>query len=150
MEPLMVSCIALRSGQQRRAAMQSRKPLIAPAAKTVWEPRNSLPAGSPYLMAMNDELADKGFLVTSADNLITWARTGSLMWMQFGLACCAIEMMQIAMPRYDVERFGFAPRASPRQSNVMIVVGTMCHKKAPAIHIAYDQMPEPQYTIAFA
>ena len=57
------------------------------------------------------ELADKGFLLTTADDLINWARTGSLMWMTFGLACCAIEMMQASMPRYDLERFGFAPRA---------------------------------------
>ena len=63
---------------------------------------------------INNELADKGFLVTSTDDLINWARTGSLMWMTFGLACCAVEMMQLSMPRYDVERFGFAPRASPR------------------------------------
>jgi NADH:ubiquinone oxidoreductase subunit B-like Fe-S oxidoreductase len=55
------------------------------------------------------------------------------MWMQFGLACCAIEMMQMAMPRYDVERFGLAPRASPRQSDVMIVAGTLCNKMAPAL-----------------
>jgi hypothetical protein len=64
---------------------------------------------------INAELADKGFLVTATDDLIAWARTGSLMWMTFGLACCAVEMMQLSMPRYDVERFGFAPRASPRQ-----------------------------------
>ena len=72
----------------------------------------------------SEELADKGFLLTTADELINWARTGSLMWMTFGLACCAIEMMQASMPRYDLERFGFAPRASPRQSDVMIVAGT--------------------------
>ena len=72
---------------------------------------------------LSNELADKGFLVTTTDDLINWARTGSLMWMTFGLACCAVEMMQASMPRYDVERFGFAPRASPRQSDVMIVAG---------------------------
>jgi NADH-quinone oxidoreductase subunit B len=68
----------------------------------------------PFFTNVNSELSDKGFLVAAADNLIAWARTGSLMWMQFGLACCAIEMMQVAMPRFDVERFGFAPRSSPR------------------------------------
>ena len=57
----------------------------------------------------SDALADKGFLLTTADELINWARTGSLMWMTFGLACCAVEMMQASMPRYDLERFGFAP-----------------------------------------
>ena len=82
---------------------------------------------------MSDQLADKGFLVAAADDLITWARTGSLMWMTFGLACCAVEMMQASMPRYDLERFGFAPRASPRQSDVMIVAGTLTNKMAPAL-----------------
>jgi NADH-quinone oxidoreductase subunit B len=70
------------------------------------------------------------------------------MWMTFGLACCAIEMMQVSMPRYDVERFGFAPRASPRQSDVMIVAGTLTNKMAPALRKVYDQMPEPRYVIS--
>src|SRR6185312_1851121 len=82
----------------------------------------------PYFKALQQEMADKGFLVTSAETLINWARTGSLMWMTFGLACCAVEMMQASMPRYDLERFGFAPRASPRQSDVMIVAGTLTNK----------------------
>ena len=69
-------------------------------------------------------------------------------WMQFGLACCAIEMMQMSMPRYDAERFGFAPRASPRQSDVMIVAGTLTNKMAPALRKVYDQMPEPRYVIS--
>jgi NADH-quinone oxidoreductase subunit B len=58
------------------------------------------------------------------------------MWMTFGLACCAIEMMQMSMPRYDAERFGFALRASPR--HVMIVAGTLCNKMAPALRKVYD------------
>ena len=86
-----------------------------------------------YFGSISDELADKGFLVTTTDDLIQWARTGSLMWMTFGLACCAVEMMQLSMPRFDVERFGFAPRGSPRQSDVMIVAGTLCNKMAPAL-----------------
>src|SRR5262245_53085718 len=88
------------------------------------------------------------FLVTASEDLIIWARTGSLMWMTFGLACCAIEMMQMSMPRYDAERFGFAPRASPRQSDVMVVAGTLCNKMAPALRKVYDQMPEPRYVIS--
>src|SRR6266702_1656199 len=89
-------------------------------------------ADDRFFREVNHELSDRGFLVTSAEDLIIWARTGSLMWMTFGLACCAIEMMQMSMPRYDAERFGFAPRASPRQSDVMIVAGTLCNKMAPA------------------
>ena len=64
---------------------------------------------------LNRELQDKGFLLTTTEDIINWARNGSLHWMTFGLACCAVEMMQTSMPRYDVERFGTAPRASPRQ-----------------------------------
>ena len=75
------------------------------------------------------DFSEKGFITTSTDNLINWARTGSLHWMTFGLACCAVEMMQASMPRYDLERFGAAPRASPRQSDVMIVAGTLTNKK---------------------
>jgi len=71
------------------------------------------------------DFSDKGFITTSFDNLINWARAGSLHWMTFGLACCAVEMMQTSMPRYDLERFGAAPRGSPRQSDVMIVAGTL-------------------------
>jgi NADH-quinone oxidoreductase subunit B len=81
----------------------------------------AIPAGlitpnDPFFADVSNELADKGFLVTTTDDLINWARTGSLMWMTFGLACCAVEMMQASMPRYDLERFGFAPRASPRRT----------------------------------
>ena len=73
-------------------------------------------ADDPYVEHLQGQLAEKGFVVASVDDLINWARTGSLMWMTFGLACCAIEMMQGSMPRYDLERFGFAPRGSPRHS----------------------------------
>ncbi|HEY3812573.1 MAG TPA: NADH-quinone oxidoreductase subunit B family protein [Caulobacteraceae bacterium] len=101
-----------------------------------------------FFEQVSAEITDKGFLVAAADDVITWARTGSLMWMTFGLACCAVEMMQASMPRYDLERFGFAPRGSPRQSDVMIVAGTLCNKMAPALRKVYDQMPEPRYVIS--
>lgn len=107
--------------------------------------------GSPEhqrLTEMGRDLDEKGFLVTSAEDLFTWARTGSLWWMTFGLACCAVEMIHVNMPRYDLERFGVAPRASPRQSDVMIVAGTLCNKMAPALRRVYDQMAEPRYVIS--
>src|SRR6516225_10116872 len=81
------------------------------------------PDADQYFAEVSSELADKGFIVTTADDLIAWARTGSLMWVTFGLACCAVEMMQVMMPRYDLERFGCFPRGSPRASDVMIVAG---------------------------
>ena len=94
------------------------------------------------------EMSDKGFFVTSSESLINWARTGSLHWMTFGLACCAIEMLQANGPRYDLERFGTAPRGSPRQSDVMIVAGTLTNKMAGPLRKVYDQMPEPRYVIS--
>ena len=101
-----------------------------------------------FFEAVNTELGEQGFLTTSLDDVITWARTGSLMWMTFGLACCAVEMMQASMPRYDMERFGMAPRASPRQSDLMIVAGTLTNKMAPALRKVYDQMPDPRYVLS--
>ena len=100
------------------------------------------------LEAMRRELDEKGFAVASLEDLVHWARTGSLWWMTFGLACCAVEMIHVNMPRYDLERFGVAPRASPRQSDVMIVAGTLCNKMAPALRTVYDQMSEPKYVIS--
>jgi len=111
-----------------------------------------VPPGTPPAQDFFDDLAsnvnDKGFLVTSTEELFQWARTGSLWWMTFGLACCAVEMIHVNMPRYDLERFGAAPRASPRQSDVMIVAGTLCNKMAPALRRVYDQMSEPKYVIS--
>jgi NADH-quinone oxidoreductase subunit B len=105
-------------------------------------------APEAYFDQLNGEMSDKGFVTASLEDLVTWARTGSLWWMTFGLACCAVEMMHANMPRYDMERFGVAPRASPRQSDVMIVAGTLCNKMAPALRRVYDQMPEPRYVIS--
>jgi NADH-quinone oxidoreductase subunit B len=96
----------------------------------------------------SDELADKGYLVTSSEAVINWARTGSLHILTFGLACCAVEMMQFCGPRYDFDRYGTALRASPRQSDLMIIAGTLTNKMAPALRKVYDQMLEPRYVIS--
>ena len=101
-----------------------------------------------YFKELSDELADKSFLITKLNKLVNWARTGSLWPMSFGLACCGVEMMQTFMPRYDTERFGIVFRGSPRQSDVMIVAGTLTNKMAPALRKVYDQMPEPRYVIS--
>ena len=68
--------------------------------------------------------------------------------MTFGLACCAVEMMHVGAARYDLDRFGVVFRASPRQSDVMIVAGTLTNKMAPALRKVYDQMPEPRWVIS--
>jgi len=124
--------------------------LVAPQPKGIIDPATNKPVGAddPFMLEVNAELADKGFLATTASQLITWARTGSLMWMQTGLACCAVEMIQMSMPRYDIERFGTAPRASPRQADCLIIAGTLTNKMAPALRKVYDQMPEPRYVIS--
>ena len=91
---------------------------------------------------------DKGFVTTSLDTAINWLRTGSVWPVSFGLACCAIEMMHSSMPRYDMDRFGTFFRASPRQSDLMIVAGTLCNKMAPALRKVYDQMAEPRWVVS--
>lgn len=95
-----------------------------------------------------DEVNNRGFVTAKLDDLINWARTGSLWPMTFGLACCAVEMMQTAASRYDLDRFGMVFRPSPRQSDVMIVAGTLTNKMAPALRKVYDQMAEPRYVIS--
>jgi NADH-quinone oxidoreductase subunit B len=94
------------------------------------------------------DLQNKGFLIAQMDKLAAWAQTGSLWPMTFGLACCAIEMMHTACSRYDLDRFGAVFRPSPRQSDVMIVAGTLTNKMAPALRKVYDQMAEPRWVIS--
>ncbi len=98
--------------------------------------------------ALSREVKEKGFIITQADRLFDWARTGSMWPMTFGLACCAVEMIHAYMSRYDLDRFGMIPRPSPRQSDVMIVAGTLTNKMAPALRRVYDQMPEPRWVIS--
>ena len=88
-------------------------------------------------------------ITTSIEKAVNWARKGSLWPMTFGLACCAIEMIAAVSSRYDMDRYGAGVfRASPRQSDLMIVAGTVCRRMAPVIRKIYDQMPEPKYVIA--
>nr|QGN73943.1 NADH dehydrogenase subunit 10 [Prasinococcus sp. CCMP1194] len=87
-------------------------------------------------------------LISSLDSLVNWARTSSLWPMTFGLACCAVEMMHAGASRYDLDRFGIIFRPSPRQSDVMIVAGTLTNKMAPALRKVYDQMPEPRWVLS--
>ncbi|GAB7365218.1 hypothetical protein MBLNU230_g6304t1 [Neophaeotheca triangularis] len=88
------------------------------------------------------------YALTTLDQIANWARQGSLWPMTFGLACCALEMMHLSAPRYDQDRLGIIFRASPRQSDVMIVAGTLTNKMAPALRQVYDQMPDPRWVIS--
>ena len=106
------------------------------------------PAEQALFRAVSEEVEEKGFLLTQLDSVLNWARAGSIWPMTFGLACCAVEMIHAYMARYDLDRMGMIPRPSPRQSDVMIVTGTLTNKMAPALRKVYDQMPEPRYVLS--
>lgn len=120
----------------------------AAPASPLSQPLPPGPEQSAVVKAATAELQDKGYLLTRYEDLVNWARTGSLWPMTFGLACCAVEMIHAYMARYDLDRLGVIPRPSPRQSDVMIVAGTLTNKMAPALRKVYDQMPEPRWVIS--
>ena len=95
-----------------------------------------------------ENIKKDGFVLAKSSNLFDWARTGSLWPMTFGLACCAVEMMHAGASRYDLDRFGMLFRPSPRQSDVMIVAGTLVNKMAPALRKVYDQIADPKWVIS--
>ena len=92
--------------------------------------------------------SQNGFVTASSKDLFKWASTGSMWPMPFGLACCAVEMMHAGASRYDLYKFGMMFRPSPRQSDVIIVAGTLVNKMAPAIRKVYDQMADPKWVIS--
>lgn len=87
-------------------------------------------------------------VVHGGEQFLNLGRVHSMWYLTFGLACCAIEMMAAGAARYDFDRFGMMPRASPRQSDLMIVAGTLVKKMAPRVKLLYEQMAEPRYVIA--
>lgn len=98
----------------------------------------------------NKKASDTGaeYVITKLDAIQNWARKSSIWPMTFGLACCAVEMIHAGASRYDFDRYGIIFRPSPRQSDVMIVAGTLTNKMAPALRKVYDQMAEPRYVIS--
>jgi NADH-quinone oxidoreductase subunit B len=90
------------------------------------------------------------FVTTKLDTVMNWGRKYSMFLYPFVTACCGMEFMSVAGPRYDIDRFGCAlPRFSPRQSDLLMVVGTISHRQAPILKKVYDQMAEPKWVIAF-
>ena len=91
---------------------------------------------------------EAGYALSTVEDAVRAAQAGSLWYLTFGLACCAVEMMHTAAARYDFDRFSMIPRASPRQADLMIVSGTLTNKMARAIRKVYDQMAEPRYVLS--
>lgn len=97
----------------------------------------------------SENTTEKNVIITSLDFMVNWARRSSLWPMQFGLACCGMEMISASMPRFDLsERFGMLYRSSPRQADLMIVAGTVTKKMAPVLRTLYDQMPDPKWVLS--
>lgn len=100
-------------------------------------------------MGLEQKAGDMGVVTTTLESVVNWSRVSSMWPMLFGLACCAIEMMAAQCADYDMSRFGMElNRASPRQSDLMIVAGRVTRKMAPVLRQLYDQMPDPKWVIA--
>ncbi|THY74131.1 NADH-quinone oxidoreductase [Aureobasidium pullulans] len=127
----------------RRASFSAYTKRASLDTSTVERPRQTTP-----LLSQESKGSIVEHALTTLDQIANWARQGSLWPLSFGLACCALEMMHCSMPRYDQDRLGIIFRASPRQSDVMIVAGTVTNKMAPALRQVYDQMPDPKWVIS--
>ena len=100
-------------------------------------------------MGLEQKLGSMGVVTTTLETAVNWGRTNAMWPMLFGLACCAMEMISTVMPNNDMSRFGMElMRASPRQSDLMIVAGRVSRKMAPVLRRLYDQMPDPKWVIA--
>merc|ERR1712093_838169 len=133
------------------SASKSATSVPAPAQTSSDPSRLPVTGGRRREVPLASQEPKKGamqYALTTLDQVANWARQGSLWPMAFGLACCAVEMMHLSTPRYDQDRLGIIFRASPRQSDVMIVAGTLTNKMAPALRKVYDQMSEPRWVIS--
>ncbi|CAO1614847.1 unnamed protein product [Jaminaea pallidilutea] len=135
------------SNQVSRSFATSAPNALASAPTDPVEMRSLANRGSNQ-MSLETPRNNGEYVLSTMDKIVNWARQGSMWPMTFGLACCAIEMMHVATARYDQDRLGVVFRASPRQSDVMIVAGTLTNKMAPALRKVYDQMPEPRWVIS--
>ncbi len=111
-------------------------------------PRRSLIAPIAEAVEILDNLPGGGMILTTVEAALNWGRASSLWPLTFGLACCAIEMMAAFASRFDLDRMGVIPRATPRQADLMIVAGRCSIKMAPIVRRLWEQMPEPRYVIS--
>ncbi|CAK4034153.1 NADH-ubiquinone oxidoreductase kDa subunit, mitochondrial [Lecanosticta acicola] len=153
LQPLRVANAAFISSSSKKPAQESSVRAVGPSNV------KGNPGTPPPMKSIKDQTdvplaSQEGnksmvqYALTTLDVITNWARQGSLWPMTFGLACCAVEMMHLSTPRYDQDRLGIIFRASPRQSDVMIVAGTLTNKMAPALRQVYDQMPDPRWVIS--
>uniref|UniRef100_A0A182RIX7 Probable NADH dehydrogenase [ubiquinone] iron-sulfur protein 7, mitochondrial n=1 Tax=Anopheles funestus TaxID=62324 RepID=A0A182RIX7_ANOFN len=138
-----------------RAVIQRTTAITIPGTSTLNRYKSTLPVVQkdkptrlPYSPFGAKQSNNAEWTVARLDDLLNWGRKGSMWPLMFGLACCAMEKMQAAAQRYDIDRFGVLFRTSPRQADFIIVSGTLTNKMAPALRKTYDQMPEPRWVIS--
>ena len=130
--------------------MSSDQPFITDESQVVTETRDARMTGQGdrFNSRLREALGSSPFILTKFDKFLNWCRGSSMFMLQFGIACCSIEMMHTYAVKHDLDRFGWGvPRASPRQADVMIVPGTIVSKFAPRMKRVYDQMPEPKFVV---
>lgn len=137
-----------RPMEPERWNAKRRHVLEIPLESPTWETRQAVPGGNRPPPSPFDKSRAPGIITAKAEQLFALARTSSLWPLTFGLACCAIEMISTYMAHHDLDRFGVVTWPSPRQSDVMIVAGTVVKKMADPIRLLYEQMPDPKWVIA--
>ncbi|WVR08061.1 NADH dehydrogenase [ubiquinone] iron-sulfur protein 7, mitochondrial [Kwoniella sp. DSM 27419] len=141
--PISNTAIALRPG-----AVPTSQLNHADSSPSTTNPATAIAQRGSNQLSLETPKNGAEYVLSTLDKVVNWARQGSMWPMTFGLACCAVEMMHMAAARYDQDRLGVVFRASPRQSDIMIVAGTLTNKMAPALRKVYDQMPEPRWVIS--
>ncbi|KAL4227450.1 NADH dehydrogenase Fe-S protein subunit 7 ndufs7 [Mactra antiquata] len=148
-KPCVAVCIQSRDffvKNKKNEEKQNKSLMVIPKRGEMSPPDVKMKPYSPFNAKLADSKVD--FALARIDDLVNWSRKGSLWPLSFGLACCAVEMMHFAAPRYDMDRFGVVFRATPRQSDCIIVAGTVTNKMAPALRRIYDQLLAPKWVIS--